>query len=113
MPITVPGGTVYSMADPPALNAATITPLGAQTLEGADGVPMVAGLIVQLLIESLMNLTEPSQKAKLAPPGWKLLGAEMNSSVPLRVTQTAPRLTLKGAFWNVFIPKNVVNIVSP
>ena len=36
----------------------------------------VAGLIGDCWTESLMNRTEPSQKPKLAPPGWKLDAAD-------------------------------------
>src|SRR5262245_34683345 len=92
---------------------AAVIPTGMQVFEGDPGFPMLAGSICQLLIESLMNLTDPSQNAKFAPPGWKLLGEATNSSGPSRVTQTGPRVTLNGDRLNVFIPKNVVNMVSP
>src|SRR6516162_5817082 len=84
-PTKAPGMILYSRTNPFALTEAAVTPFGKQACDGDAGVPMVDGLICQLLIESLMNLTEPSQKAKLAPPGWKLLGADTNSSVPFRV----------------------------
>jgi hypothetical protein len=61
---------------------------------------MLAGLICQLLVESLMNLTEPLQKPRLAPPEWKLPGEARNSSGPRRFAQTGPRLTLNGGLEN-------------
>ena len=39
--------------------------------------------ICQQLIESLRNLTEPSAKPKLAPPGWKLAAEATYASGPL------------------------------
>src|SRR5262245_3499894 len=109
----VPAGTLYWRIYPLAAMFAAVTPTGMQVFEGEPGVPTLEGLICQLLIESLMNLTEPSQKQKLAPPGWKLPGEATNSSGPRRVAQILPRLTLNGGLLNVFIPNIVQNIVSP
>jgi len=40
----------------------------------------------QVLIVSLRNLTESSQKAKFAPPGWKLIAAFRNAPPSLELT---------------------------
>ena len=37
------------------------------------GVECMAGSYGQELIEFLMNLTEPSPKVQLTPPGWRLI----------------------------------------
>ena len=44
----------------------------------------------QLLIESFKKWTEPSAKAKLAPPGWKLDGLSAHASVYSSETAAGP-----------------------
>ena len=76
------------------------------------GVPVLSSC--QVLIVSLRNLTEPSQKAKFAPPGWKLVAAFRNAPPSVESTTPVESALLKsGYFFWTLIGKNVVNAVSP
>src|SRR5437016_1415044 len=90
----VPGATTYRLL------LFTVTPLGR----------LVEGLIGQQLIDSLMNLTEPSQNRKLAPPGWKLDAAATNVSDP---PPTFPIVPVLGSFRNGLMGYIVQKLVSP